>query len=134
MKKIKKSAGANILYERTVEGTYVEDALNLNIADDKKDMNLKFEFFNNNNEVLKTENIICLATTSQIILAALHMTVSLENLNGNSVCPINIIVENNSSFVIKDNTVDYAFYPHLGWDGGEERAGALTFVNNRAEI
>jgi hypothetical protein len=62
------------------------------------------------------------------------MAVPIENLNGNSVCPINIIVENNSNFVIKYNTVDYAFYPHLGWDGGEERARTLTFVSGRAEF
>ncbi|MGA2916275.1 MAG: PA14 domain-containing protein [Sedimentisphaerales bacterium] len=134
VKKIKISADANILYERVVDDTYIEDTLNLNIADDKKDMNLKFEFFNNADEVLKTENIICLATTSQITLPTLQMTVPIENLNGNSVCPISIIVENNSNFVIKDNTADYAFYPHLGWDGGEERARALTFISNRAEF
>ncbi len=132
---IRITMGPNTLYaENTGGNTYISDTLSLDIAQTKKDANLLFEFFDANNVTLKTENIIFLYAQSEPILPTLELNLSLANLNDGSVCPIEITAENQSDFAIKDNTVDYVFYPHLDWQPGEARSHVLNLVENTEQF
>lgn len=131
--RIKKDS--TVLYEKkTSSNNCIEDTLVLDIAQPINDVNLHFEFLDANSNILKTENIICLYSQTQPVLPTLDLTTSLANLNDSSNCPIQITVQNNTSFTIKNNQVEYVFYPHMGWNPGIEKVGALSFSGGTANI
>ncbi|MCK5473586.1 MAG: hypothetical protein KAI59_06095 [Planctomycetes bacterium] len=116
-----------VIYEQATNGkSYIEDTLVLSIAEPIKDVNLVFEFLDNTDTVIKTENIIILYAQSEPTLPGFVLSVPLNDLNSSSTCAIEITVDNQSSFTIKDSTVNYVFYPHLGWDAGTDRTAVLT--------
>jgi hypothetical protein len=131
--RIKKDS--TVLYEKQSNGNKcIEDTLVLSMVQPITDVNLYFEFLDANNTVLKTENIVCLCSQTQPVLPTLDLTATLANLNDSSVCPIQITVQNNTSFTIKNNEVKYVFYPHIGWDPGVERTRTLSFSGGIASF
>jgi hypothetical protein len=97
--------------------------LTLSIPETIKDVNLQFEFLDQTETVIKTENIIVLYAESTPTLPGFSLSVPMDDLNSSSTCLIQIIVDNQSVFTIKDNAVNYIFYPH-SWVS--DRSAALT--------
>ncbi len=50
-------------------------------------------------------------------------SVPLDDLSGASTCTLRMTVDNPTSFTIKDNKIDYSFYPHSWID---DRTATLT--------
>jgi hypothetical protein len=113
------------IYEKPTNGkSHIEDAFTLSIPETLKDVDLLFEFLDQTDTIIKTENIVLLYAQSSPSLPSFDLSVPLDDLNSSSTCSIQITVDNQSSFTIKDSNVDYVFYPHGGWE--PDRSATLT--------
>ena len=103
---------ANI-YEISTNGrSYIKDTLTLNIIETIKDIKLQFEFLDNTDTVIKTENIVLLYAQTPPTLPNFTFSVPMDDLNSSSTCDLQMTVDNQSVFTIKDDKIDYSFYPH----------------------
>jgi len=135
VKKVRIKKDSSTIYERYTNGqTFIKDNLVLDIAQSIKDVNLSFEFYDVNDALVKAESIIVLYCETEPVLPTIDVTTTLGNLNDGTICPIQITVVNNSSFTIKNNQVQYVYYPHIGWNPGTERTAALSFSGDTANV
>jgi len=115
------------VYEQPTYGqAHIEDTLTLSIVETIKNVDLQFEFLDQTDTVIKTENIVLLYAQSTPALPSFDLSVPLDDLNSSSTCSIQITVDNQSSFTIKNNKIDYVFYPHAGFGPGTNRSATLT--------
>ncbi|MHC4881481.1 MAG: PA14 domain-containing protein [Planctomycetota bacterium] len=109
--RIKKDAA--IVYNKPTNGrSYIEDTLTLSIVETIKDIELQFEFLDHTDTVIKTETIVLLYAQTPPALPDFTFEVPLDDLNNSSTCDLQMSVDNPSVFTIKDDTIDYSFYPH----------------------
>ncbi|MHC5183825.1 MAG: hypothetical protein ACYSPI_06075, partial [Planctomycetota bacterium] len=91
---------------------YIQDTLMLNLVETYKDVDLQFEFLDPADTVIKTENIVLLYAQTPPTLPSFTLDVQMDDLDISSTCDIQMTVDNQSIFTIKDDTIDYSFYPH----------------------
>jgi hypothetical protein len=127
VKTIKIKKDSSLIYQRLTNGkTYLNDTLTLDIPESIKDIELQFEFLDHSNTVIKTESICFLSVQQTPSLPVFNLAVTLDDLNSSSTCPIQITIDNQSAFTIVNNSVDYSFYTHRGWESAIEFPATLT--------
>ena len=125
--RIKKDA-VNI-YEISTNGrSYIKDTLTLSIIETIKDVNLQFEFLGDIGTVIKTENIVLLYAQTPPTLPDFTFSIPMDDLNDSSTCDLQMTVENQSVFTIKDDKIDYSFYPH-SWVDARTADLSVLLVN-----
>jgi hypothetical protein len=89
-----------------------------------KDRELTFEFFNADDELIKSESIVMLTGAEDIDWPKLTLTSSLNNLDESEIADINLDITNDTLFTL-DNEVRYLFSTHIGWSKGERRKKSI---------
>lgn len=117
----------NKVLEDTIRDNYLSDTIYLN-TDSIEATDLKFYFENADQQILKTETISCLNVKNEIQLPLIEFNADPEPKKGNTYVDViyNVI---NSGPLQLSNELDYAFYPHTGWDYG---TAGTTILNGDA--
>ena len=109
-----------VIYSKNIESEgYFADQLTIN-PEGIEAMELAFEFYNSENEVIKNESIIILASKTAIELPKLAIEVTPgKDLNESKNASIKTEIVTNENFkLISDLIVSYN--THLGWDVGQQ--------------
>ncbi len=97
-------------------------------------MELAFEFYDKDNQLIKTESIMILASRSPIDLPKLTIDVSPSgDLNAATNASININIETRPDFKILDG-LRVSFNTHLGWEVGPQASIPLKDQLNNKTI
>lgn len=103
------------IYEKpTYVKSWIEDTLTLSIVETIKDIELQFEFLNQTDTIIKTETIVLLYAQSTPTMPDFTFDVPLDDLDSSATCTLQMTIGNQSPFTIKDDKIDYYFYPHSG--------------------
>ncbi|MHC5173844.1 MAG: PA14 domain-containing protein, partial [Planctomycetota bacterium] len=113
VKTIRIKKDAVTVYEKPTNArSYIEDMLTLSFVEIVEDITLQFEFLDHSDTVIKTENIVVLYAQTPPTLPGFILDVPMDDLDSSATCDIQMTVDNPSVFTIKDDTIDYSFYPH----------------------
>ena len=120
VKKVIVKLSDEVIYSKNIESEgYFADQLTID-PDGIEAMELAFEFYNSENEVIKNESIVVLASKTAIELPKLSIEVTPgKDLNKSKNAIIKTKIETNENFkLISDLIVSYN--THLGWDVGQQ--------------
>ena len=109
-----------VLYSKAItkEG-YFADQLPVN-PKGIEDMELAFEFYNKNNQLIKTESILILASGKEFELPELSIEVTPGgDLNATKTASVKTKIETKESFKLLDD-LRISFNTHLGWEVGPQ--------------
>lgn len=119
-----------VIYSKNIEKEgYLADELTIN-PDGIEDMELAFEFYDKDNNILKNESIMILASKTAFELPKLTIEVMPKNdLNKGEIGSIKTKIETKEGFkLIGDLKLSYN--THLGWDVGPQ---AVVSVKNQLD-
>tara|TARA_R110002126_G_scaffold206886_1_gene353981 strand:+ start:11186 stop:12856 length:1671 start_codon:yes stop_codon:yes gene_type:complete len=120
VKKVVVKLSDDVIYSKNIEKEgYFADQLTIN-PEGIEAMELAFEFYNSESEVIKNESIVILASKTAIELPTLTIEVTPgKNLNESKNATIKTKIVTNENFkLISDLIVSYN--THLGWDVGQQ--------------
>jgi len=104
---------------------YFADQLSL-APNGVEDMELAFEFYDQHDNMIKTESILILASSKAIELPKLSIEVTPgSDLNAATNASIKTTIEARKNFKIKDD-LKVSFNTHLGWDVGQQRSVSIV--------
>ena len=106
------------LLSGSINDSYYLGELNLDVKDDIKDIDLAFNFFDSNEDTLKSETITLLHSKTELDLPSIELNVSPGNLTPGALTLLYIKVKPNPLFTIEANKIDYVLHPHIGFDPG----------------
>ncbi len=134
VKKVMVKLNDSTLYSKTVtkEG-YLSDEISY-APKGLQDAELLFEFYDANNNILKTESIFTLLSNEPVSLPKLTIDVTpTDDVDKAKECKMKITVSNLGKFrVISD--VKYNFNFHLGWESGVEGTMPVKEVKENTAI
>lgn len=105
------------VYQHTVSNKYLTDVLQ--IAFDKiKDVKLVFNCYDENDNLIKTEEKIILLTSNELTLPSIQVSVNDDCWQTGRVTA-NYNITRTENFTIS-STLDYVYYPHVGFDYGSK--------------
>ncbi|MDA3891550.1 MAG: hypothetical protein PF517_07800 [Salinivirgaceae bacterium] len=105
-----------LIYNKEVSGHHFTDAIDFK-EDSITDRELIFEFYNQDNELLKWESISLLTTKNDVELPKISLSFNNDDLSKVKKLETKITIENNSKFLLKGK-VNYIFAHHEGWNPG----------------
>jgi hypothetical protein len=109
-----------IIYsQKNITKNHLMDSISFT-GQDLSDRELTFEFYNNNDELVKVESIIVLTSDKEVDWPKVTMTTTMKNLEESNQISVELNLENNSVFKL-GNEVRYLFSTHIGWSRGERR-------------
>ena len=120
VKKVVVKLSDEVIYAKNIESEgYFADQLTIN-PEGIEALELAFEFYNAENEVIKNESIVILASKTAIQLPTLEIEVTPgKDLNESKNASIKTKIVTNENFkLISDLIVSYN--THLGWDVGQQ--------------
>ena len=116
----------------THEG-YFADQLSLS-PNGIEDLNLAFEFYDGNNQVIKTESLLILASSTAFELPTLALEATPGgDLNATTNASIKISIKTRKNFKIKDD-LKVSFNTHLGWEVGPHASVSIKDQLDNAAI
>jgi hypothetical protein len=125
------SKNDSVLISESLNVAYYTNELSLTLNEDIKDVELVFDFFNSNNDTIKSETISILYSNIELELPEIVLIVSPENLVPGSPSNLNMQVTTNPLFSIESNKIDYVLHPHIGFDPGFTKSMVMTFTDNK---
>jgi hypothetical protein len=119
VKKVIVKLSDEVIYSKNIESEgYFADQLTI-APEGIEAMELAFEFYNSENEIIKNESIVILASKTAIELPKLTIEVTPNDLDKSKNASIKTKIETNKNFkLIGDLIVSYN--THLGWDVGQQ--------------
>jgi len=109
-----------IVYTRKdLSNNYLADTISF-AGEALQDRELIFEFYDENEQLLKLESIIVLTADKPIEWPKVSITTAMKNLEQGSKVAVKLTLENNSVFKL-EKEVRYLFSTHIGWSRGERR-------------
>lgn len=113
-----------IIYTRNdIADYHLEDTISF-AGEGLSDRELVFEFYDDNEQLLKLEAIVILTGDEEIEWPALTIATPLRNLKEGRQAEIEITLENDSPFTLAEE-VRYLFSTHIGWSRGERKRWAI---------
>lgn len=113
-----------IIYTRNgIADYYLEDTISF-AGEGLSDRELVFEFYDENDELLKLEGIVVLTGDKAVEWPAVTIETPLKDLEKDRQVKIEITLENDSTFTLGEE-VRYLFSTHIGWSRGERRRWAI---------
>ena len=110
----------NIVYtQNDLSNGYLTDSISF-AGQGLSDRELIFEFYDDNQELLKLESIIVLTSDKEVEWPKIKIVTAMKNLEGNPKITVGLQLENGSVFTLTDE-VRYHFSTHVGWSRGERR-------------
>ncbi len=115
-----------VIYSKNIEREgYFADQLTI-APDGIEDMELAFEFYDKNNNVIKNESIMILASKSAFELPKLTIEVTPDkDLNDGSIGRIKTKIETKDNFKLVGD-LKLSFNTHLGWDVGPQATFSIN--------
>ncbi len=116
----------NVIFEKKItnEG-YFADTITIN-PEGIEDMELAFEFYDNDNNIIKNESIMILASKSAFDLPKLTIEVTPgKDLNEGKIGSIKTKIETKENFKLVGD-LKLSFNTHLGWDVGPQTSVSIT--------
>lgn len=134
VKKIVVKFRDKVLYTKTVENEgYFADQLTIN-PDGIEDMEIAFEFYDSDNNILKNETINILASSTAFELPELTIEVTPEkDLNDSKIASIKTKIKTNEKFKLLDD-LKISFNTHLGWAVGPQVSESVSDQMNNEII
>lgn len=134
VKKIVVKFRDKVLYTKTVENEgYIADQLTIN-PDGIEDMEIAFEFYDSDNNILKNETINILASSTAFELPELTIEVTPEkDLNDSKIASIKTKIKTNEKFKLLDD-LKISFNTHLGWAVGPQVSESVSDQMNNEII
>ena len=131
VKKVVVKAYDKILYSKSLnQAGYFADQLSLS-PEGLEDMELVFEFYDQDHQVIKTECLPILASSSPLVLPKLAIEVTpAGDLNAATHASVKTRIENRAPFSIKGD-LKVSFNTHLGWKIGPEISVSLDDQSNK---
>ncbi|MDD5183651.1 MAG: glycoside hydrolase family 2 TIM barrel-domain containing protein [Paludibacter sp.] len=114
-----------VLYSKNlIKSGYFADNLSLELTG-VEDVELGFEFFDKNNNLIKTESIMILASNTPFELPKLIIEVTPDNdLNSSKIAKVRTIIQPKEGFTfLGDLRVSYN--THLGWEVGPQETVSI---------
>ncbi len=109
-----------IIYsQKDITNNYLKDFISF-AEPDLSDRELIFEFYDDNNEILKIESIIILTGDREVEWPQVTIKTPVKDIKDNKEINIELKLENNSVFTLAKE-VRYLFSTHIGWSRGERR-------------
>ena len=124
------SMNDSVLISESLNGRYYTDNLILELNEEIKDIELVFNFFNSNDDTLKSEMLSILYSNTELVLPEITIDLSPENLVPGSPTYLNMQVTTNHQFSIEDNTINYVLHPHIGFNPGIAKSMVMSFTDN----
>lgn len=122
-----------VIYSRTdISGGYLEDSISF-AGEGLRDRELVFEFYDENDALLKLEGIVILTSDQEVDWPTLTIETPLQDLDAKRQAGIEITIDNESPFKLADE-VRYLFSTHIGWSRGERRRRAIDPERSRQTI
>lgn len=113
-----------IIYTRNdIADYHLEDTISF-AGEGLSDRELVFEFYDDNEQLLKLEAIVILTGDEETEWPALTIATPLRNLKEGRQAEIEITLENDSPFTLAEE-VRYLFSTHIGWSRGERKRWAI---------
>ena len=113
-----------IIYTRNeIADSYLEDTISF-AGESLTDRELVFEFYDENEELLKLEGIIVLTGDKDVEWPTVTIETPLKDLEEDRQAKIEITLRNDSPFALEEE-VRYLFSTHIGWSRGERRRWAI---------
>ena len=113
-----------IIYTRNdIADYHFEDTISF-AGEGLSDRELVFEFYDDNEQLLKLEAIVILTGDEEVEWPALTIATPLRNLKEGRQAEIEITLENDSPFTLAEE-VRYLFATHIGWSRGERKRWAI---------
>lgn len=114
-----------IIYsQKDITNNYLKNLISF-AEPDLTDRELIFEFYDENNEILKLESIIILTGEKEVEWPKVTILTPVKNIKDNKEINIELKLENNSVFTLVKE-VRYLFSTHIGWSRGERRSWAIN--------
>jgi len=120
----------NVLLTKPIDGTYYTNEMTLTPDGDVQDFDLDFNFFNEKNDIVKTETISILCTKTNVVLPEINLQVIPADLVPGKLINLKMQVAHNPLFSIDENKIYYVFHPHIGFDPGITKSRTMTFTDN----
>jgi hypothetical protein len=124
------SMNDSVLISELLNSKYYTDELILELNEEIKDIELVFEFFNSNDDTLKSETISILYSNAEIELPEIAIELSPENIVPGNPTYVNMQVTTNPQFSIEDNTIHYVLHSHIGFNPGIAKSMGMSFTDN----
>lgn len=124
----------SLLINQNVSNNYFKDDLNLSINDQIKDLQLYFYFMNAGGDTVKTEMISVLNVIDPIQLPSIDLQILPGNLQPGGKNYLLIDITNNPFFTIRENRIDYAVHPHIGFNPGFSKYRVVQLANNKSNF
>ena len=114
-----------VIYSKNItkEG-YFADQLTINPVG-LEAMELAFEFYNAENNIIKNESIVILASKAAIELPKLTIEVTPNDLDESKMASIKTKIETNENFKLLGDLI-LSYNTHLGWDVGQQTSVSIT--------
>lgn len=109
--------------------SYVSTAITPPVGDSLTDLNLHFRFFDKYKTLVKEESISCLFARQAIQLPALDLTVLPTNINTANTIHLIVKLHVKPPFSLQNKRLDYAYFPHQGFQPGECRSTNINLQN-----
>lgn len=106
-----------LVYQKQIANTYLNDTLVFNIQD-IKDAVLVFNFYDNENNLIKSEEKNILITATEVTLPTIQISTNNNFWQTGSV-EVSYQINKSSDF-LTDAKLDYIYYPHVGFNYGQK--------------
>ncbi|MBN1154369.1 T9SS type A sorting domain-containing protein [candidate division KSB1 bacterium] len=123
------SQNDSVLISGTFDDIYYTDELILNLDEEINDVELIFNFFNSNNDMIKSETISILCSKEELELPEISFEVIPANLVPDGRNYLNIHVRTNPLFPIEHDIINYVLHPHIGFNPGIAKSRVMSSTN-----
>jgi len=122
--------GAEVANE-TLSGRYHTGRLNLNVAENVRDVELEFSFLDANRAVLKAETVTCLVVRNPVTMPDIAMQITPDRLRPGTSHQVDLQVTGNPLFTVEKERIDIVCHPHVGFDPGVALSRTIRFTDNK---
>ncbi len=125
------SKNDSILISESISEKYFTNELTLEPNEAIEDIQIVFNFFDLNDDTLKSETISILNSNTEIDLPEITIELNPEYLVPGNPTYINLQVTTNDQFSIENNTIQYVLHPHVGFSPGNAKSMIMSFTDNQ---
>ena len=131
-KKVEIFKNAELLYTSNISGNYLIDTLSIQVSG-KEDQVWDFNFYDQNNTILKEEQIIFLSSDTAVNIPVIDVTTNPETLEEPGIVEVTYNISAYQDFAHSSN-INYVFYPHVGWNYGSSFSKAYPQSSTNFEF
>lgn len=117
------------IYSKTIGANYLQDSISV-VSSEMKDVKLRFNFFDENSNLIKSEEKLILLNPQNLALPELIIDTDPAYFSGSNFVSATFQL-NNPSLLETSLTLDYAFYAHQGFDYGQAFSRNISLAESQ---